>query len=205
MELGENQMALTVSLECILCSCIEWREWNAWMAWMMVVGGIYSPSHYSSCWLTALSIGTPDSPVVHRTHHCSLSGACHVSRLLGFRAIDCWRLLSFWCIGQSGAIWHRRLSSNLWWSDCCTVDCWWSGPLLRGLTGQSSGTPVSPVIFSGRVLRKPESGKFTESSSQGTGHYPVHTGQSGAPLAATILICFELVELSQGHFLCVCI
>jgi|SRR5688572_22801225 hypothetical protein len=34
---------------------------------MVVVGGIYSPNHYSSRWLTALSMGTPDSPVVHRT------------------------------------------------------------------------------------------------------------------------------------------
>jgi hypothetical protein len=32
--------------------------------------------------------GTPDSPVVHRTLHCSLSGACHVSRLLEFGAVD---------------------------------------------------------------------------------------------------------------------
>jgi hypothetical protein len=31
--------ALNVSLECILCSCIEWREWDAWIAWMVVVGG----------------------------------------------------------------------------------------------------------------------------------------------------------------------
>ena len=30
--------------------------------------------------------GTPDSPVVHRTWHCSVSGVCHchVSCLLGF-------------------------------------------------------------------------------------------------------------------------
>jgi hypothetical protein len=32
--------------------------------------------------------GTPDSPVVHRTWHCSLSGAFHVSCTLGFRAVD---------------------------------------------------------------------------------------------------------------------
>jgi hypothetical protein len=55
---------------------------------MVVVGGIYSPNHYSSLWLTALSMGTPDSPVVHRTQHCSLSGACHVSRPLVFGVVD---------------------------------------------------------------------------------------------------------------------
>jgi hypothetical protein len=39
---------------------------------MFVVGGIYSPNHYSSHWLTSLSMGTPDSPVrtEHNTIHC---------------------------------------------------------------------------------------------------------------------------------------
>jgi hypothetical protein len=55
---------------------------------MVVVGGIYSPNHYSSCWLTALSMGTPDSSVVHRTLQCSLSGECHISLPLGFGAVD---------------------------------------------------------------------------------------------------------------------
>jgi hypothetical protein len=32
--------------------------------------------------------GTPDSPMVHRTGYCSLSGACHVSCPLGFGAVD---------------------------------------------------------------------------------------------------------------------
>jgi hypothetical protein len=32
--------------------------------------------------------GTPDSPVVHRIGHYSLSGACHVSRPLGIGAVD---------------------------------------------------------------------------------------------------------------------
>jgi hypothetical protein len=32
--------------------------------------------------------GALDNPVVHRTKHCSLSGACHVSTPLGFGAID---------------------------------------------------------------------------------------------------------------------
>jgi hypothetical protein len=32
--------------------------------------------------------GAPDSPMVHRTGHCSVSGACHVSCSLGFGAVD---------------------------------------------------------------------------------------------------------------------
>jgi hypothetical protein len=65
---------------------------------MVVVGGIYSPNQHSSRWLTALSMGTPDtvlftvrcvphqlvvevvclfgapdSPVAHRTVQCDLT------------------------------------------------------------------------------------------------------------------------------------
>jgi hypothetical protein len=56
------------------------------------------------------------------------------------------------------------------------VDRWQSRTLHRGLTGQSSGTPDSLVIFSGRASRIPEIGQFAECSSQGTGHCLVHTG-----------------------------
>jgi hypothetical protein len=45
--------------------------------------------------------GAPDSPVVHWTWYCLLSGACHVSRPLGFGAVYRWSLLSSWCTGQS--------------------------------------------------------------------------------------------------------
>jgi hypothetical protein len=146
-----------VSLECILCSCIEWREWDAWMAWMVVVGGIYSSNHYCSHWLTALSMGTPDTPVVHRTQHCSLSGACHVSWPLGFGAVDHWILLYFWCTGQSSGTPDSPVWSDV--ADClltsdasdygCSpiVDRCRSRPLHRGLTEQSGGTPDNPVIL----------------------------------------------------------
>jgi hypothetical protein len=55
---------------------------------MEVVGGIYSLQPLPSSWLTLLSMGTPDSPVVHGTWYCSLFGACHVSRPLGFGVVD---------------------------------------------------------------------------------------------------------------------
>jgi hypothetical protein len=50
--------------------------------------GIYNPNHYSSRWLDFLSTRASDSPVrtgqssAYRTQHCSVSGACHVSRPL---------------------------------------------------------------------------------------------------------------------------
>jgi hypothetical protein len=37
----------------------------------------------------SLKFGCDNSPVVHRTLYCSLSGECHVSRPLGFGAVDC--------------------------------------------------------------------------------------------------------------------
>jgi hypothetical protein len=59
-------------------------------------GCIYSPQHKSSRWRKAVAFcghtgqsgGVPDSPVVHRTAHCSLSGA--PSRY-PVRAGDRWR------------------------------------------------------------------------------------------------------------------
>jgi hypothetical protein len=65
----------------------EESEMLGWLEWWWL-GGICSPNHYSSRWLNYLSMGTPDSPVVHRTQYCSLSGACRVSRSLGFDAAD---------------------------------------------------------------------------------------------------------------------
>ena len=80
-----------------------------WLEWWWL-GGIYSPQPLPSRCLTLLSMGTPDSPVVHRTRQCSLSGACHVSRPLGFGAIDRWNPLSFCCTGQFGARPDRHYS-----------------------------------------------------------------------------------------------
>jgi hypothetical protein len=57
---------------------------------MVVVGGIYGLNHYSSrcCrWHTGQFGGAPDSSVVHRTWHCSLSGVCHISKPLGLERL----------------------------------------------------------------------------------------------------------------------
>jgi hypothetical protein len=82
------------------------KKWKlGWLEWRWLGGGIYSLQPLPSRWLSLLSMVTPDSPVVHRTWHCSLSDACHVSRLLRFRAVDRWSPLSFCDIGQSDAFW----------------------------------------------------------------------------------------------------
>jgi hypothetical protein len=147
---------LIVSWSVCLCSSIECEGLKTWMAWMIVVGGIYSPNHYSNrCYRWT-----------HRTWHCSLPGACHVSRPLGFGAINRWSPLSSWGTGQSGAFW-------LYSSDFCSIHCtvvnavnrWRRWLLLRWCTGQSGGIPDSSVIFSEVALRKPESGQFARAAA----------------------------------------
>jgi hypothetical protein len=79
-----NAIALVLNENLRKLGSFEWR-------WL---GSIYSLQPLPSRWLTLLSMGAPDSPVVHRTWHCSLSSARHVSYPLGFGAVDLWRLLS---------------------------------------------------------------------------------------------------------------
>jgi hypothetical protein len=89
-------------VSCIECtsSCIECVGWKTWMPWSVVVGDIYSPNHQSGRWGRLLSKGAPDSPVCHRT----LSGASHVTHLLGFDrwSSDKWGHRTVrWCTEQS--------------------------------------------------------------------------------------------------------
>jgi hypothetical protein len=66
-------------------------------------GDIYSLQPLPSRWLSLLAMGTPDSPVVHRTGtvHCPVRATS--ARSLGFGAVDRWNPFSFSCTGQSGA------------------------------------------------------------------------------------------------------
>jgi hypothetical protein len=69
--------------------------------------------------------GTPDGPVVHRTWHCSLSSACHISGPLGFGAVYCLSPLSSCGTGQSGGTLESPVRSNfaVLTSDFCIVHC----------------------------------------------------------------------------------
>jgi hypothetical protein len=66
--------ALVLSVESGKLGSLEW--------WWL--GGIYIPNHYSSCWVSSLSAGTPDSPVCteHVTVHCPVHAT----------SADCWGL-----------------------------------------------------------------------------------------------------------------
>jgi hypothetical protein len=99
---------LIVSWSVVFCSCIEcWVQKN-WMTWMEVVGGTYSPNHYSSCcywWRTGQSGGASDRAL--------FSVRCVPHQLpVGVGEVDCWSLLTSSCTGQSngtpdmsGAFW----------------------------------------------------------------------------------------------------
>jgi hypothetical protein len=93
-------------------------------------------------------MGTPDSPVVHRTWLCSLSGGCHVSRPLGFGAVDRWSPLSSCGTRQSDGTPNSPVCSDfiVLTSVFCTVHCSSVSAVDRcELNRCSIGTPKCPV------------------------------------------------------------
>jgi hypothetical protein len=121
--------------------------------------------------------------VVHRTWHCSLSGECHVSQLLGFGVVDRWSPLFSCSTEQSGGTPDSLVYSNfaILTSNFCTVHCssvsavdhWQSWLLLRWLTGQFGVHRTVPWIIAEWLWEKPESGQFTRCLCLGTGQCPV--------------------------------
>jgi hypothetical protein len=126
-------------MKCVEClDCLNGGGWRVFIAptTIQAVGWLL-------CWWA------------HRTLHCSLSGECHVSRPLGFGALDRWSRLSFCCTRQSDGtpdslvrpvVADCLLTSDA--SNCVcsrTVDRWAKLTVAHCLTRQSSGTPDSPV------------------------------------------------------------
>jgi hypothetical protein len=192
MCLGVNAIALVLNVNFRKLGCLEWR-------WL---GGIYSLEPLPSRWLSLLSMGTPNSPVVHRTWYCSPSDARHVSTSLGFGAVDRWNPLScsytghvrcgtLCCVAtpdMSGAFWLRSLTS-----DFCTVRFYCPRcrplrarlPLLGWLTGHVRCTPDNLVNYRGE--RPGKSREWLVGMVLGLGHRALsgaHRTLSGAPLAA---------------------
>jgi hypothetical protein len=177
-------------------SWIEWELQKTWMPLKAVVGGIYSLQPLPSRWLFLLSMGTLDSPVVHRTEHCSLSGACHVSTPLGFGAVDRWSPLSCSFTGQSGAtpdmsgaFWLHSLTSEFALYTFA-VDRW-AQVTVAPLDHRTCPVHTGHVrwIIAERALVKPESAQFEWSSAWGTGHCPVRHLQH--TLKSLVQILFE--------------
>jgi hypothetical protein len=112
-------------------------------------GCIYSPQHNCSRWRKVAGLcGTPDSPVVHRTAHCSLSSApsrCPVRYPI--RAGDRWRRrLST----PDSPVYHRTVRWSSLWVPPGTSR-WAAVPWC---TGQSGVPPDSPVLHAQTVRRQ---------------------------------------------------
>jgi hypothetical protein len=139
--------------------------------------------------------------MAHRTWHCSVSGACHVSCPLGFGAVDHWGPLSSSCTGQSGgtldmsgASWHQ--CSDFWPSTvrfCSRPLC--AGDLCSvGSPDTVRCTLVSPVNYSRAPL---ENSRVASSLVPWPGHRTVFD----APLAAPLLVFASNLVESPTEFL----
>jgi hypothetical protein len=152
MCLGVFGFALVMNVEFRKLGC-QWRRW---------LGGIYSLQPLPSRWLFVLSMGTPDSPVVHQTGtvHCPMCATS--ARPLVFGADDRWSPLSCSCTGQSGAT--PDMSGVLWLLSGTVY--FGSRPLAPGYRCSVGSPDMSGAhrtvrwIIEERVLRKRESGLF---------------------------------------------
>jgi hypothetical protein len=181
LELGGDWMLWLCLWSVCLCSSIECEDVKAWMDWMEVVGGIYSLQPLPSRWLSLLSMGTPDSPVMHMTLYCSLYGACHVSRSLGFGAVDRWSPLSSCGTGQTGGTPDSPVHS-----DFCTIYCSvvsavdrWVQLTVAPLAHRTVRCTIdSPMNYSGLASKETRERSVREVPQPG------HRTVSGAPLGA---------------------
>jgi hypothetical protein len=166
-----------VSWSVCVCSSIECESLKTWMAWMVVVGGNYSPNHYSSrCyrWVHRIVRWCTGHNTVHCPMRATSADRWGLERLtvevlcrlaapnspVAHRTVRCVLALKFWL-----------LTSTLF-----TVPP--SAQLIIGEVDRCSvGSPDSPMIFSGVALRKPESAQFTRCLGLGTEQCPVRHWQ----------------------------
>jgi hypothetical protein len=139
-------------------------------------GGIYSPTHKNGHWGGCLLMGAPD------TIRC----ASHVTQPLGFDrwSSDSWDHQTVrWCTGQSlftvrCAFWR---CSDFCANCPCTVahcspfadDRWRCSRCSAWHTGQSGGTPDSPVNYSGVAFPETRRWQVRVDPPWCTGHCPV--------------------------------
>jgi hypothetical protein len=139
--------------------------------------------------LELLTMGLPDSPVVHRTGtvHCPVR---HLTPALTLRAQS---TLFLFTVAVADDRWRLepllRLAHR-------TVRCY---------TGQSGATPDSPVNYSGAVSRIPEGGKFRVELPGAPDTVRWCTGQSGVPDQGCLWVVFCSLYLNSFLvFLLVC-
>jgi hypothetical protein len=128
-------------------------------------------------------MGAPDSTVRHRTGTVPCPVRFHVTQPLGFGAGRPLEAFSSCGTGQSGALWLR-----------CPDFC--RGTVAHRSTLQSrplaldsccsTGTPDSPVNYSGVLPGIPKSGWFGLVRPGAPDTVRWHTGQFGAPILSTL-------------------
>jgi hypothetical protein len=136
-------------------------------------------------------MGAPGSPMRHRTDTVQCPVHHHVTQSLGFGAKSTVGALSSCGTGQFDATLDSPVPahySSLFLLSESTVAC--SIVVARWLTGQSGGTPDSPVNYSGARLRFPESGWLTPVRPWCTGHCPVahRTVRCASPQHTQVLL-----------------
>jgi hypothetical protein len=119
----------------------------------------------------------------HRTVRCRIR---HVLFTVRCASSDC----SDFCVHCSSLF----MESAAFAVDRCAKEL-----LLRGCTGQSGGTPDSPMNYSGARPEKPEGGEFGVVRSWCTGHCPVAhrtvwCARPGHP-SVPLLLCFWTLSL----------
>jgi hypothetical protein len=99
------------------------------------------------------------------------------------------------CASDDCSDFYAQCSSLFTLQATVGADCCADWPLLRWCTGQSSGTPDSPVNYSGAALLKPEGGKYEVVRPWAPDIVRWCTGQSGVPdqgsLRVFLLLSFE--------------
>jgi hypothetical protein len=168
-------------------------------------GGIYSHQPNCSHWRRLLAMGAPDSVRCIATSSCSS----------GLELVDRWRLCPH--TAPDSPVRHRTVrcpSDQLLWllsrSLFCTVHCQ-SRPLRADsrccwCTGQSGGTPDSPVNYSGAAPGQPKAEEFELIHPGAPNTVRWHTGLSGATDQGTLRFPFCSFLLKPDlFFLFVCV
>jgi hypothetical protein len=150
------------------------------------VGGYYSLP-------TLLVVGRKAATLcrwAHRTEHCSLSGAFHVTRPLDLTVATLRPLGT-----PDSPLVHRKVRCDLMTvslADVAGADCAadrWTGVRLAQRTIRC--TSNNTMIYSRNAPNCFPRAACSPRAGLGTGHCPVHTGQSGAP---------RLVQLCHTRF-----
>jgi hypothetical protein len=189
MSLGVNAFALILNVEFKKLGCLEWRWLGVFIAPTTILATVVD--------------GTPDSPVMHRTWHCSLSGACHVSCPLGFGAVDYWSPLSF--CGSDSPVAHQTiqcvLALQLWLptSALCTFHYSHIRPLDAvdrcsvGSADMFGAHQTVRWIIAEWLPEKPESGQFVGALAWASNSVRCATSSTNVCLCSKLPLSSQLI------------